>query len=158
LSISATQLYLTLMEQVDARRRKLRLPMWRLDDLSGCQDGYYAKMLHANTPSGRSAGWPTLQWVIDALYPKGVGVKLIPRRKRMPSAASISSKREPATGKTKPLPRTLRLLLREHLRSIARDGGRARQRQMTKDQRRELARRAALKRWRNLRAENTPPD
>jgi hypothetical protein len=47
--------------------------MWKVDERSGVQDGYYAKMLYSETNSGRVAGWEMMQLVIDALWPQGIG-------------------------------------------------------------------------------------
>jgi hypothetical protein len=48
-----------------------------LDDRADLQDGYYAKCLYNETPSGRMAGLEILQWMIDALYPSGVGLRFV---------------------------------------------------------------------------------
>jgi hypothetical protein len=49
-----------------------------VDEKSGVQDGYYAKCVYAETPSGRNANWQTLQWIVDALFPDGSGVRFTP--------------------------------------------------------------------------------
>jgi hypothetical protein len=70
-----TALYRSIMLAVERRRLALGWPMWLVDERSGVQSGYYAKILHAETISGRNAGWEVLQWVIDALWPDGIGVR-----------------------------------------------------------------------------------
>ena len=65
------------MLAVERRRLQLGWPAWLVEKQSGVQDGYYFKMVYAETPSGRNAGWQTLQLVIDALWPDGVGVRLL---------------------------------------------------------------------------------
>jgi hypothetical protein len=69
-------------------------------------------------------------------------------RKRKPAAAGIRPKKSRDIDATKNAPpKAVRDFLREHLTAISRAGGKARQARLTKQQRSELARRAALKRW-----------
>jgi hypothetical protein len=105
-----------------------------------------------NTASGRQAGWRMLQYICDALYPRGVRVKLIACRKPKRSAPGIFARnaRMPETANV--APKEVRDFLRNHLRSIGKAGGRARQARLTKTERRELARRAARARWSRERA------
>lgn len=78
----ATPLYLCIIEQLRDRIAWLGWPMWVCDSKSGLQDGYTAKVLNPDTPSGRMADWPTLQLLIDALYPDGFQLVAIPRTPR----------------------------------------------------------------------------
>ena len=78
----ATPLYLALIDQMHDRIVHLGWTMERCDERSGNQDGYTAKMLHPDTPSGRQANWQTLQNLLDALYPDGVEVLIAPRSPR----------------------------------------------------------------------------
>lgn len=71
--------YLAVVSQIHTRIRRLGIPMWKCDDLSGLQDGYTAKLLHPDAPSGRQARWDTLQLLIDAVYPDGYEVIIRPR-------------------------------------------------------------------------------
>jgi hypothetical protein len=73
-----TAFYRAVVEQLHTRIRRLGLPMWRCDDLSGLQDGYTAKLLHPDTPSGRQARWETLQLLVDALFPDGYQIIIKP--------------------------------------------------------------------------------
>lgn len=73
-----SQLYLEVVRALDARRRALGWSMEQLDDAAGGQDRYWAKCLHADTPSGRQAGWAMLQLYVDALYPAGASLALLP--------------------------------------------------------------------------------
>jgi hypothetical protein len=72
---TTTALYRSFVLGLERRRLQLGWPMHVVDDRAGLQDGYYAKMLHSETPSGRSAGWLMLQLVMDALWPDGAGVR-----------------------------------------------------------------------------------
>lgn len=76
---AVSDVYRALAAQLHDRIRRLGLPMWRCDDLSGVQDGYTAKMLHPDTPSGRQASWPTLDLVMTALFPDGYDIIIKPR-------------------------------------------------------------------------------
>lgn len=75
---SVTKIYRSLVLALAGRIVQRSLTMQQCDDLSGLQDGYVAKLLHPDTGQGRVAGWYTLQLLIDALYPDGVEVVLIP--------------------------------------------------------------------------------
>jgi hypothetical protein len=146
---SPTELYVSLIVELERRRRKLGLPMWKLDDLSGVQDGYYAKVLHVSAPSGRQAGWTILDYLTTALFPRGVRVKLIAcRKKPMPGQPSINQRtaREIERSKTDP-PQLVRLLLSERAREAGKKGAAARNNNLTARQRRKLARKAAVVRW-----------
>jgi len=62
---------------IERRHLQLGWPMWLLDDKAGTNDGYYAKCLYCETPSGRTARLDTLQLFIDALWPDGICARLI---------------------------------------------------------------------------------
>jgi hypothetical protein len=144
-----TGLYVSLMEQLDLRRRKLRWPMWKLDDLSGVNDGYFAKALHADAPSGRQAGWQMLDYLITALYPRGCRVKVIPcRKRRMLETPSMNGGNGRHIEQSKIiLPQRVRLWLKGQARARGKKGAAARNRQLTPQQRSQLARKAAVIRW-----------
>lgn len=74
----ATAIYAAITAQLRARIERLGLPMWKCDDLSGLQDGYTAKLLHPDTPSGRQARWETMQLLVDALFPDGYEIIIRP--------------------------------------------------------------------------------
>lgn len=130
-------LYLEIMKQIDRQRRRRGFPSWMVDDLAGTQDGYYQKMLHATARSGRQAGWIQLQYVLDALYPHGVRLKLTPRRKYVQAEARINSKSRLG-------PRERKIATR---REFARLGGKARWQETKPEERSKLLRAAAQARW-----------
>jgi hypothetical protein len=74
--MNATPLYLAIVEQIRRQILRREWTMWKCDDRSGVQDGYTAKMIHPNTPSGRQARWHTLQDLLEALFPAGMTVEL----------------------------------------------------------------------------------
>lgn len=73
------KLYRAVVLALAGRIVQCGLTMQECDETSGVQDGYTAKMLHPDTASGRVAGWEMLQLLMDALYPHGVEVVLVPR-------------------------------------------------------------------------------
>lgn len=81
----ATPLYKSIVERIRQAAFERGLTMCYLDDRAGVQDGYTAKVLHPDTPSGRTARWDTLQFILDATFPGGVDVMLIPRRFHPPA-------------------------------------------------------------------------
>ncbi|QIB35803.1 hypothetical protein [Ancylobacter pratisalsi] len=75
---SVSDTYRALVAQIHARIRRLGLPMWQCDDLSGLQDGYTAKLLHPDTPSGRQSRWETLDLLMAAIFPDGYTIIIKP--------------------------------------------------------------------------------
>jgi hypothetical protein len=72
----AVPVYRALLLECERRRQVLGWSMWQVDDASGCQDGYYAKALHADRPSGRQARWETLHLIVSALWPHGFDLQM----------------------------------------------------------------------------------
>jgi hypothetical protein len=70
----ATEIYRAITIELERQRQVLSWSMWQVDDASGVQDGHYAKLLHADRPSGRQVDWKTLQLVVSALFPRGFDV------------------------------------------------------------------------------------
>ena len=136
--------------------RAVGLTMQVCDDIGGLQDGYVAKMLHPDAPSGRQARWETLQLLLDAIYPGGVRLRIYPiagsaairatinrklaRSGQMLSGASINE-REAQKGLLG------RVAIRDLARDAARKGALSRNARLTAAQRRRLARRTARARW-----------
>jgi hypothetical protein len=154
--VTATAIYDAIIWELRNHIRALGLTMQQCDDCAGTQDGYVAKMLHPDTPSGRQARWETLQLVLDAVYPGGFRLRLQPvvgmaairaslNRKlshggQMLSGLSINE-REAGKGLLG------RVALRDLAREAGRKGGIARRARLTQRQRHRIARRAARARW-----------
>ena len=66
----STALYRQIIDCLKVRKEELGWSFWQLDEKSGAQSGYAAKAFNPDTPSGRMSQWQTLQWLIDAMYPK----------------------------------------------------------------------------------------
>ena len=78
--MTPTSIYRGIMLECERRRQSLGLAMWKVDELAGTQDGYYAKAVHADAASGRQAQWKTLEWIIGALFPEGFDVHVLAKR------------------------------------------------------------------------------
>jgi hypothetical protein len=144
----AAPLYRMLMMELERRRVALGWPMWKLDDKAGTQDGYYAKMLYPDTPTGRQARWETVQLVVDALFPEGIRqVTLEPENDALLTAPSIDKGRD-----------TGALMVRhwrhsKHFRELGAKGGRAYAEKVSPHRRSAIARRGAQARWKRWRVE-----
>ena len=87
--MAATSIYRALMVAVEARRLELGLSMDRVNDLAGLQDGYFAKMIYPDTPSGRQAQWATVDLAMEALFGKGYDVFVVSNSESKRSAVSL---------------------------------------------------------------------
>jgi hypothetical protein len=119
--------------------------MWLVDERSGVQDGYYAKCLYPDTPSGRQAGWQMLDLIVGALFPEGYKAIFEPEKS---GCLTTTKQREVIRAHwafASPKAR------REHLREIGtiggKIGGHARAAKLSKRRRRQIARQGALARW-----------
>src|SRR6266702_8521515 len=72
-------LYRAVMLEIERRRHQLGCPMWKVDEASGTEDGYYGKMQAVDAKSGRQAGWHIVQLVLDALFPGGFELMIRPK-------------------------------------------------------------------------------
>jgi hypothetical protein len=142
----ATALYRSIMAEVERRRNELNVPMWAVDDRSGTQDGYYAKALYAETRTGRQSTWPTLQLIIDSLYPGGVDVELRALNDGVLGAPGMVTKDPNAPGR---MIRHWRH--RRHFQELGRKGALAYREKVSPGRRSAFARRAARARWKQAR-------
>jgi hypothetical protein len=134
----------------------LGLTMANCDELSGLNDGYTAKMLHAGTPSGRQAGWQCVQYLMDVLYCCGGFVITVrPKAPMETIKAEIARKLECRGLKRNALSiahsarlrgMSGKIAIRDYARYAGQKGG-ARRREMPKAKRIALARKAAKARW-----------
>ena len=60
--MKSTPLYRKIIAQLEARRAELGWTCARVDDAAGLQDGYWAKLCHPDSKSGRVAQWGILTW------------------------------------------------------------------------------------------------
>jgi hypothetical protein len=145
----ATSFYCALMAAVEHRRAALGWPMWRVDEEAGISEGYYSKMLHADSAEGRRATWEILQKVANALWPEGrCTVRLLAQDpdSMLPGAAIKATNR------------AFQTYLRSYFISLGRLGAKARNAKLTPEQRSEAARRANFSRQRKRRAAAPPTE
>jgi hypothetical protein len=75
--MASTAVYREFMAALEGRRVELGLSMATVNDMAGLQDGFFAKMLYPDTPSGRQARWETVQLAVEALFGKGFTVHIV---------------------------------------------------------------------------------
>lgn len=141
--MTPTAFYAAVTAALDRRIRVLRWTMKTCDDRSGLQDGFTAKLLHAESPGGRQCRWETLQLLVDALYPSGVKVVIQALDGTMPALASID------ISATTPARKAMYVPTSEKAREMAE----IRVKSQSPERRRIIAIRAAVKRWDGVRAE-----
>lgn len=134
-------LYQEIMLAIDRRRQQMGVPMWALDDAAGTQDGYYAKCLHFEDPSGRMARYQTLELILGALYPGGFRIKIEATELPMHAQGSMKTRI-----------RLAQFYWDWRVRGKAivdwcRKGAEARNEALTPERRSEIARGAAKARW-----------
>lgn len=124
--------------------------MAEMDDLSGLQDGYTAKILHADGPNGRQATWPIMNLLVSALLPDDYEIFIQEKNPANPGANACRKTGKLRRGKF--LSMAASVVLRRNLRhqiatEMAAFGGRARAKALTPERRRQIAQKAAAARW-----------
>ena len=155
-----TDIYRAIVWQLRRQVIEIGATMAQVDDFVGIADGYFAKMLHADSASGRQSSWPILDMIVQGLFPLGYRLKIIPlgttaeirdaiNRKLEHHGTMLSGlsrvEREAARGQLG------RMQLRDLSRFAGRKGGESRARRLSPMQRSRIAKRAALMRWRRVR-------
>lgn len=138
----ATPVYRALLYQIERRRQQVGLSMDAMSDEAGFADRYYSKALHADTPSGRQVQWKTVQEMLDALYPGGFDLKIIPKDGGCLSPQAMRRKIKFAAADRDARVRN------ELMAELGRLGGQARSKMSVK-RKREIALKAAKTRARN---------
>lgn len=143
--MTSTSLYRSLMEVIERRRGELGLAMAAVDDLAGTQDGYYAKMIYPDTPSGRQARWETVDLVVQALFGREFSIDLGGNNGAMLSRVSM-------TVDVNEKARQIRHWRHSrHFKNMSAKGVIARQVKLSPAKRRSIARKAAKTRWKRAR-------
>lgn len=138
----STAIYRAIMQACEARRIELGIAMATVDEMAGTQDGYYAKMLFPDTPTGRCAQWPTLQLVIEALFGRDCQVVISGENERQ--LAALSSDR----GQSHKYREYRHWRHAKHFRDLGGLGGKKRAERLTPIQRSAIARKAGKARAR----------
>lgn len=141
----STPIYRAIMMAIEARRLELGFSMATVNDLAGTQDGYLAKMLYPDTPSGRQARWETVQLVVEALFGRDFTVQIVPGNYTMRSAPSID---KGASNKSLQIRHWRH---RKHFVDLGTLGAAARNSKLSQEQRTRSARKAAKTRWKRIR-------
>jgi hypothetical protein len=144
----STGIYRALMMALEGRRVELGLSMAAVNDLSGVNDGYYAKMIYPDTPSGRQARWEQVHDVVEALFGAGFTLVIVPDEEvnhRLRSAPRID---ENISGNSRQIRHWRH---RKHFEKLGRLGGEARAK-LPKWKLTAIARKANKVRWSRARA------
>jgi hypothetical protein len=136
-----TSLYRAIILECERRRMALGLPMEKFCEYAGLPDRYYGKAVCVDTPSGRQPQWPTLQIIIDALFPNGFDVEIRPKPGTVIDAGNLKARLLQLQANHNPLAQ--RDLMRE-LSGKAAEG----RKRIPARKRSAIARRAAKARWR----------
>ena len=72
----AVPIYRSILLECERQRQVLGWPMWKVDEISGVQEGFYAKALHVDRPSGRQCQWRMLHLIVSALWPRGLDLRI----------------------------------------------------------------------------------
>lgn len=121
--------------------------MWKVEEKAGLSEGYYSKMLHADSGDGRRASLERIEQVLDAVF-EGAYIARFANQRFDPLLA---------TARLKKINPNLRTYFRHHMISIAPLGAQALNAKLTPEQRRANARKASRVRWERHRQLSTPP-
>lgn len=145
----STPVYRALMAALEGRRLELGLSMATVNDISGLQDGFYAKMIHPDTPSGRQARWETVQLAVEALFGSGFVISIVPdedENKRLLTAPRIDDSASANARNIRHWRHT------KHFVELGRRGGISRAAKLGGDKCSRIASKAAKARWKRARA------
>ncbi|KRR09567.1 hypothetical protein CQ12_13855 [Bradyrhizobium jicamae] len=133
----AVPVYRALLLECERRRQELGWPMWKVDEISGVQEGHYAKCLHVDRASGRQAQWKTLHLIVSALWPEGFDLEVKPKAGGCLGAEDMRMKVWFAAADND------RVSRRELMRELGRRGAKARMLKLGKRERKKVARKAS---------------
>jgi hypothetical protein len=144
--MTSTAVYRAIMQVVEARRVELNISMATVVELSGVNEGYYAKMIYPDSPSGRQAQWRQVQDVLEALFGRDFEIKIEPgteENRRLLSAPRID---ENASGNARKIRHWRH---RKHFSELGRLGGVMRAK-LPKRKLTAIARKANKIRWKRI--------
>lgn len=149
IAMPSTAIYRELMAVLEGRRVELGLSMATVNDLAGLQDGFFAKMLYPDTPSGRQARWETVQLAVEALFGKGFSVQIVAdaeENRRLTTAPVIDAGASANARQIRHWRHT------KHFVNLGRLGGLARAAKHGGKKLSRIASKAQKKRWKRARA------
>jgi hypothetical protein len=163
--------YVNFMWEVERRRLALGWSMDKVTDKAGISERAYAKALYPDRPSGRMAFWPTLIWIIRAVF-RGNDlnddqadyeflIQCLQTRRRPQTMKELRRRIRIEAAKYSPARRSQWMMelskkgvearmvkVPEWMRrEIAREGGQARAHSLSPERRAQIAQAAALARW-----------
>jgi hypothetical protein len=141
----SSPIYRIIMVEFERQRLARGLSMAQVDDLAGCQDGYYSRMLYPDTPFGRQARWETVQDVADALFGRGFEVSIVGPEFGIRTAPSIEK------GASSNALRNRHWRHTKHFSMLGSLGAKARNANLSPEQRSKSARKAVKTRWKRIR-------
>ncbi|MEH2521570.1 hypothetical protein V1279_007143 [Bradyrhizobium sp. AZCC 1610] len=133
----ATPAYRALMLEIERMRQAVGWPCWQLEEVAGLNDGHYQHLLHADRPHGRQGSWKMIQLLVEALFPAGFDLVLMPKRGGALTAESHALKVKFAQADHN------RQTRRELMRELGKRGAAARKLKLTEKQIKKIARNAS---------------
>jgi hypothetical protein len=140
--LTSTRIYRALMEAFETRRVELKLSMNTdvigMNHLAGAADGYYAKMIYPDTPSGRQARWETVDEFATVLFGHGYSIQIVPGELNPKTLKAVSNP-NPASSKA------INIRHWRHLRyfqELGKKGGKARAAKLSPERRSAIAKKA----------------
>lgn len=136
-----TAIYSAVMLEIERRRQQVGVGMEKFSEFAGVPERYYSKALHADEPSGRQAQWPTVQRIVEALFPHGFD--LIIKAKPGPLFEPINLKAKLLGLRAM----TDKLSQREYMTNLSVQAAAARKKKIPAHRRKQIAKKAAKARW-----------
>jgi hypothetical protein len=133
----STAIYRIIMVEFERQRLARGLSMAQVDDLAGTNDGHYGHMIYPDSPTGRQARWETVQEVAEALFGKGFEVKILGSISGEPSALALDK------GASSNALKNRHWRHSKHFADLGRRGGLARAKNLSTEQIRAIAKKAA---------------
>lgn len=121
--MTSVEVYRQMVKVIEDRREECNLSMETVNDLAGLNDGYYAKMINPDSPSGRQAHWTTVQLAIEALFGRNFTLQILPDVAENRRLASAPTRNENASSNARNIRHWRH---RRHFEELGRKGGEAR--------------------------------
>lgn len=136
------------MAVLEGRRTELGLSMSQVNDITGLHEGYYAKMIYPDTPSGRQARWEQVQLAFEGLFNEGFSISITPGDvQNLVLKSMLCSPKNPSANTVQ----IRHWRHKKHFQKLGSLGGKAFFEGKDKDERSAIMRKRAKKRWRRIR-------
>jgi hypothetical protein len=138
----SSAIYRALMMVFETRRVELGLSMNTevvgLNDLAGAADGFYAKMIYPDTPSGRQARWETVDEFATVLFGRDYVISIVPGDLNRKTLSAVS---EPPHASSQSI-NIRHWRHSRHFKELGRKGGLARKDKLSPERRVAIAKKA----------------